>query len=201
MRELDLEVAGEYLVMAATLAHIKSRLLLPPDPDATGESPPDPRRDLAGQLLEYQRFKQAAENLQAIDAARGLVWTREGFVPAEFACEELLAVDLFDLLAAFRGLLARLDEDARVQLRRDTVFVAEKIRWLTDLLEESSSLDLLACLTRLPTRLDRIAAFLALLEMMRLNLVMVFQRRRLGEIRIARSTGPVGSPPDEGSPS
>jgi len=74
MRDLDLEIAGEYLVMAATLVHIKSRLLLPPDPTAPGEeAQDDPREELTRQLLEYQQLTQAAENLQAIDSVRSLI--------------------------------------------------------------------------------------------------------------------------------
>jgi segregation and condensation protein A len=185
MRTLDLEVAGEYLVMAATLLHIKSRMLLPADPVPEGEEAADPRHELAQQLLEYQRFKQVAETLQAMDAARALVWTRDGTVPEEFAGEELLKVELFDLLSAFKTLLGRLDEEVRLHLRRDNISVAEKITWLTDLLERRSSVDLLEVLAELPTRIDRIAAFLGLLEMIRLRLVVAFQRTRLGEIRIA----------------
>ena len=83
MRELDLEIVGEYLLMAATLAWIKSRMLLPPDPDATAEEEVDPRAELARQLLEHQRFKQAAETLQAMEARRSLVWTRD-VIPEEF---------------------------------------------------------------------------------------------------------------------
>lgn len=195
MRELNLEIAGEYLVMAATLMHIKSRLLLPPDPEALEEGPAvDPRAELAQQLLDYQRFKQAAENLQAIDSRRGLIWTREQGVPTEFAGEEVLVVDLFDLLGAFRKLLARLGEQERGELRREQVSVAEKIAWLTDLLEQRGSIDLLEALTALPTRLDCIAAFLALLEMIRLRLVLAFQPRRGGEIRVARH--PDAPPPE-----
>jgi segregation and condensation protein A len=128
----------------------------------------------------------AAENLQAMDTRRNLIWTRE-VVPEEFQGEELLAVDLFDLLKAFRELLGRLGEDARLQLRKDTVSVAEKIGWLTDLLEQRPSFELLPLLGDLPTRLDRIATFLAILEMVRLRLIVVFQRKALGEIRIARA--------------
>jgi segregation and condensation protein A len=184
MRALDLEVAGEYLVLAATLMHIKSRMLLPPDP-AEEEEREDPRAELVRELLDYQRFKQASENLQAMDSRRSLVWTRAR-IADEFRDEELLAVDLFDLLRAFRGLLARLDAEARLELKRDTVSVAEKIHWLTDLLERRPSVDLPSLLADLPTRLDRIATFLAILEMMRLQLIVAFQRRALGEIRIAR---------------
>ena len=185
MQALDLEVAGEYLVMAATLIHIKSRMLLPPDPTVEEEETVDPRQELAQQLLDYQRFRQAAENLQAMESRMGLIWARED-VPPEFADEELLAVDMFDLLRAFQQLLGRLGEEARLRLKKDTVSVAEKIAWLTDLLERESSANLGELLASLPSRLDRIATFLAVLEMMRLSLVIVFQRKLLGEIRLAR---------------
>lgn len=187
MRELNLSIAGEYLVMAATLMHIKSRMLLPPDPDAEdGEEAEDPRSELAQQLLEYQKFKQAAETLSAIDSRRSLIWTRDD-VDGEFAGEELLAVDMFDLMRAFRGLLGRIGEEGRLRLTRDTVSVADKIGWLTDLLEERPSLELLSLLQDLPTKLDRIATFLAVLEMMRLQLIVAFQRGVGGDVRIARS--------------
>ena len=189
MRTLDLEVAGEYLLMAATLMHIKSRMLLPADPAVDGEPEADPRKELVQQLLEYQRFKCAAENLQALDSARALVWTRDGRVLEEFAQEELLAVDLFDLITAFRSLLGRLDEEVRLHLRKDDVSVAAKIDWLTGLLESAASLDLLELLRGLPNRLERIGAFLAVLEMLRLQQIVAFQRTRLGEIRIARRDG------------
>jgi segregation and condensation protein A len=184
MRELDLTVAGEYAVMAATLMHIKSRMLLPPDP-TDPEAAEDPRSELVQQLLDYQRFRQAAENLQAIDSVRSLVWTRDGRIPEEFAGEETIAVDLFDLLAAFGKLLKRVGDEARLLHKRDDVSVAEKIAWLTDLLEERESLDLLEVLLSLSTRIERIATFLAVLEMARLRLVVAFQRKHLGEIRIA----------------
>jgi segregation and condensation protein A len=185
MNELNLDLAGEYLVMAATLMHIKSRMLLPPDPTAEEEDAEDPRAELARELLEYQRFKQAAETLQAMDSRRSLVWTRMD-VPEEFRDEELLAVDLMDLLKAFRGLLGRLGEEARLQLKRDNVSVADKINWLGELLERRRSVELTSLLADLPTRLDCIATFLAILEMMRLQLIVAFQRKALGEIRIAK---------------
>lgn len=184
MRELDLAVAGEYVVMAATLMHIKSRMLLPPDP-LDPESPEDPRTELVQQLLEYQRFRQAAENLQAIDSVRSLVWTRDGRVPEEFAGEETIAVDLFDLLSAFGNLLKRVGDEARLLRKRDDVSVAEKIAWIADLLQERGSLDLLEVLLSLESRIERIATFLAVLEMARLRLLVAFQRKHLGEIRIA----------------
>ena len=184
MREFDLEVAGEYLVMAATLMHIKSQMLLPPDPDALEEDSVDPRAELTQQLLDYQKFKQAAESLQAMESRRGLIWTRND-VPEEFADEELLAVDVIDLHKAFRKLVARLGDEARRDLRRDTVSVAEKIGWLTDLLEEHRSIELLEVMAEMPTRLDRVATFLAVLELMKLSVIVVFQRKLFDEIRIS----------------
>jgi segregation and condensation protein A len=184
MRELNLEIAGEYIVMAATLMQIKSKMLLPPDPTlGEDEEAEDPRAALAQQLLEYQRFKQAAETLQAIDSRRKLIWSRDS-IPEEFEGEELLAADLFDLLKSFRELLGRLGEDARLEIMRDTVSIAEKITWLTDLLEARSSVELLTLLEDLPSRLERIATFLAVLEMIRLHLATAFQRKMFGEIRL-----------------
>lgn len=187
MREMNLEVAGEYLVMAATLLHIKSRMLLPADPAPGEDGLPseDPRADLAQQLLEYQKYRQAAENLQAMESVRSLIWTREGRVPADFAGEEVLLVDLYDMLSAFRKLLSRLGEEARIQLRRDDVSVADKIGWLVTILEERGSVDLLALFEEIPDRIQRIATFLAVLEMVRLRMIFAYQRGPLVEIRIA----------------
>ncbi len=192
MRELNLDVAGDYLVMAATLMQIKSRMLLPPDPLDEAEDADDPRTELAQQLLEYQSFKQAAENLEAIDSQRHLIWTRDDIV-SEFAGEELLVVDLFDLLESFRGLLGRLDAETRLQLKRDNVSVADKIQWLTDLLERRSSIDLLELMADLPSRLEMLATFLALLEMMRMQMIVAFQRKRFGEIRLTAVREPDGA--------
>ena len=183
MKELNLEIAGEFVVMAATLIQIKSQVLLPKDPLAEDEEI-DPRAGLAQQLLEYQKYKQAAENLQAMDSVRSLIWTREE-VSDEFKGEELLAVDLFDLLKAFRGLVSRLGEEARLRLHRDTVSVAEKITWLADLLETRGSASLDDLLEAMPSKLDGIALFLAILEMMRLRMIVAFQRKMFGEIRVA----------------
>jgi len=197
MREMDLEIAGEYLVIAATLVHIKSRLLLPPDPSLPEEEAQnDPHAELTRQLLEYQRLKQAAENLQAIDSVRSLIWTRDGKIPQEFEGEELLAVELFDVIAAFKKLLDRLGEDARLQLKRDDVSVADKVVWLTEILQERGSVDLLELIAGLPNRTERIASFLAVLEMVRIQVIVLFQRAREGDIRVAlRKDAPAGPVP------
>jgi segregation and condensation protein A len=204
MRELDLEIAGEYLVIAATLVHIKSRLLLPPDPTLPEEEAQnDPHAELTRQLLEYQRLKQAAENLQAIDSVRSLIWTRDGKIPQEFEGEELLTVELFDVIAAFKKLLDRLGEDARLQVTRDDVSVADKVVWLTEILQERGSVDLLELIAGLPNRTERIASFLAVLEMVRLQVIVLFQRAREGDIRVAlrqdAPAAPVSDSREDGS--
>lgn len=198
MREMNLEIAGEYLVMAATLVHIKSRMLLPPDPGDEAESEQeDPRAELAQQLLEYQRYKQAAETLGAMDSRRTLIWTREGQIPEEFEGEEWLTADLFDLMSSFRKLLSRLGEEAKLHLRRERVSVAEKIAWLTEMLEERGSVRFQQALESLPGLADRIAAFLGLLEMVRLGMVVALQHREHGEIRLAlRQSVPAEGPPE-----
>jgi segregation and condensation protein A len=199
MREMNLEIAGEYLVMAATLMHIKSQSLLPPDPTAEGEEETeDPRTELAQQLLEYQKYKQAAETLQAMDNRRTLIWVREDGVPEEFAGEELLTVDLMDLIGSFKKMLGRLDEESRLRMKKDSASVADKITWLTELLEQQTTISLNAVLETLDVRQERIAAFLAVLEMMRLHLIVVFQRKLIGEIRIARAEDLEPGPPAEG---
>jgi segregation and condensation protein A len=97
---------------------------------------------------------------------------------------------MFDLLQAFRTLVGRLGEEARLRLRRDTVSVAEKIAWLTELLRERRSVVLTTLFEELPTRLDRIATFLAVLEMMRMTTIVAFQRKLFGEIRLALRADP-----------
>ena len=195
MRQMDLEIAGDYLVMAATLVHIKSRLLLPPDPALPEEeAKDDPQVELTRQLLEYQRLKQAAENLQAIDSIRSLIWTRDGRIPQEFEGEELLAVELFDVIAAFKKLLDRLGEDARLQLKRDDVSVADKIAWLTEVLQERGSVDLVELIAGLPNRSERIASFLAVLEMVRIQVIVLFQLALQGTIRVALRNDAPSSP-------
>ncbi len=185
MRALDLEIAGEYLVMAATLVHLKSRMLLPRETSLEAPEEEDPRAALVQQLLEYQRYKQAAENLQALDTARSLVWTRPGDA-ALLRGERRLVVDLVELVAALREVLERLGEERRLSLRRDHVSVERKMAWLRRELAARESVELAELLELQPTRLDRIGVFLALLELVRLGEVVAFQRRLFEPIRLAR---------------
>lgn len=188
MREMNLQFAGEYLVMAATLTHIKSRMLLPPDPVAPGEAPPDPRDELVRQLLDYERMKAAAEALREKDERQA-----DAFPPGhpggslpDFSDEALLEVSLFDLLSAFRRLIDSLSDAAPLHVPRDEISVAEKISWMLDRLEGSPGVRFQDLIGELHGRGERIAAFLALLELIRLRLIRAEQRHTMGDIMIVR---------------
>jgi segregation and condensation protein A len=201
MQELDLEVAGDFLVMAATLTHIKSRMLLPADPVAPGESPEDPRAGLVRQLLEYQRMKAAAEVLRDRDemAADAFPRGHAGEDPlAPYQNEALLDVSLFDLLSAFKRLIDTLEDATPLHVQRDEISVADKMTWILERLEGGGPQPFRDVIGSLRTRAERIAAFLALLELIRLKLIGASQRRPLGEILIQRT--PEDAPPGEPDP-
>jgi segregation and condensation protein A len=198
MREMNLDMAGEYLVMAATLTHIKSRMLLPAPPTAAGEVVEDPRADLVRQLLEYQRIKVAAERLRDLDEAQadGFVRGNAGEDPlALYRGERLLEVSLFDLLAAFKRLVESLGDATPLRVHQDEISVAEKIAWILDQLETAPSLSFQCLILGLPTRAERIATFLAVLELVRLRLVAAAQHRPGAEILLQR---PAPEPAESG---
>ncbi len=187
MKEMNLAIAGEYFVMASTLIHIKSRMLLPADPAAPGEAPEDPRAELVRQLLEYQRVSAAAEVLRERGELQDAVFTRghAGEDPlAPFRNEELLEVSLFDLLSAFKRLAESLGDDTPLHVERDEISVAEKISWILEKLAAKEVLHFDRLILGLPARRERIAVFLAILELIRLQLIRVSQHRVRGEILI-----------------
>jgi len=185
MREMDLEIASEYLVMAATLAHIKSRMLLPPDPAAEGEEAEDPRAELSRQLLEYERYRKAVEELAALESGRDLVFSRPGPPPPELAGEVTIRADLDDLVRAFERVLRRLEADERVEvIRRDDYPVRGMMERLLARLRPGRPLSFRALLEECRTRLERIVLFLALLELMRLGAVTAWQPALRADIRL-----------------
>jgi len=185
MHELNLEVAGEFLLMAATLAHIKSRMMLPPDPLAEGEEAEDPRAELTRQLVDYQKYRAAAETLQAMDSVRSLVWVRPPREFPDYDGESELVVDLFALMGAFRKLLDLAAAQERLRLGPRSWSVEEKIRWLSDRLASERSLAFVDLLGSMSDRGEMIATFLALLELIRLRAVIARQKLPLGEIWIS----------------
>jgi segregation and condensation protein A len=198
MKTLNLTVAGEFLVMAATLIQIKSRMLLPADDDAAGdEDGPDPREELVRRLLEYKRFKEAAADL----GARERIW-REMFGRDPVATEPAPAADLlleqvtvFDLVDALQGVLSRLPAGQCLEIMPDNLTVQDRMNAILEALEGEESITFLSLFESEHERhrLVIIVTFLALLELVRIGLIRVFQGEPFGPIRLARTFLPVDS--------
>ena len=206
MQDFNLDVAGEFLVMASTLIHIKSRMLLPrPDPTQDDMEPEeDPRETLMRRLLEHQKYKAAAELLHERETLRGAQFTRPDARVAEaagVAYERELEVDLFSLLAAFRGVLERANRRPRMVLPPDQISMEDRIQQLLARLSETEACgfeDLFA--DGDGSRAFMIVTFLALLEMIRLKLVRIFQASGFGPIRVYRRARPADAPHPIGDP-
>jgi segregation and condensation protein A len=183
MRELQLDVAAEYLVMAATLALIKSRMLLPPEGDEEDGEGLDPRAELVARLLEYQRYKEAAELLGRRRLLGRDVFDARGAEPGPVPdAEREIEVGLFELLDAFRAVLARADEAEAfhdVDLETESFTVRERVIAIMELIERDGSIEFTQIFERTfegpPTRPLIIASFLAILELARLQALRVYQ--------------------------
>jgi len=180
---LDTELAGEFLLMAATLIHIKSKMLLPPDPTAPPEEQ-DPRAELVHQLLEHEKFKNAAQMLHQKQTVQNAMWSHpalEAFLEPEE--EQGLAVSLIDLVKAFQQVLDRAKEKPLLVIEGEKISVAEMMQQLcSQLADGPQPLPLQNLFTRLRSRDALLAAFLALLELIRLQAVLVRQKEVFGEI-------------------
>jgi segregation and condensation protein A len=199
MQELNLDVASEFLVMAATLIHIKSRLLLPRPETAAGdgEAEEDPRDALVRRLLEHERFKAAAELLHERETLRSAQWTRpdarvEAMAGPEYEPE--VEVDLFSLLSAFKAVLERVRERPPIPLPPEQISIETRIEQLLERLSETAACGFEALFDTAATRADLIVTFLALLEMIRLKLVRVYQSAKGGPIRIYKRARPQDAP-------
>ena len=199
MQELNLDVAGEFLVMAATLIHIKSRMLLPRPPaesEVEGEAE-DPRDALVRRLLEHQRFKAAAELLHERETWRSAQWQRSDAAVAAVAGEQVepeLEVDLFSLLAAFRGVLERAKHRPRVLLPPEQISIESRIEALLTRLSETEACGFEDLFGDVSSRSGLIVTFLALLEMIRLKLIRIFQSGPFGPIRVYKRPRPADAP-------
>jgi segregation and condensation protein A len=185
MQSLNLEIAGDFLVMAATLMQIKSRMLLPIDP--TPDQPEeDPRLELMRRLIEYKKFRDAADQLLDMEKNRHHLLPRNVPVDMKEVGEEehLEEVTLFGLLAAFKDVLIHTQEDVTAELTRPEITVSQKINDLMDLLQNDQKIVFRPFLTACRTKIEKIVALLALLEMVRLKLVRVFQDKVFGEIEV-----------------
>ncbi|MCX6922400.1 MAG: segregation/condensation protein A [Verrucomicrobia bacterium] len=191
MRLLDLEIAGEFLVMAATLMYIKSRELLPVDQQAQVEGEDegeDPRWELIRQLVEYKKFKDAAAQLQILEARQEDVFPRTpGKLEFEVEAPTRPEASIFDLVNAVNVVLKRFTkrEDLR-DIFEDKWSVSEKIEHLMRLLNERSSLRFSDLFQGATSRSEVVVTFLALLELIRLKQLIAVQREAFGEIEIGR---------------
>jgi segregation and condensation protein A len=187
MTELDLEVAAEYVYMAALLINIKSRMLLPRDEERETE---DPRLELVDRLLEYQRFKSMAEQFAEMDVVRMGVWSRSPTLPPGVEASEIdmSEVSLFDLLDAFRSVLGRYKENhpKSIELKRMVHKISEKMAELTAQLAAKSPIRLLWYLEG-RDRGELIAIFLATLELVRLGGISLRQGQSFSEILIHKT--------------
>ena len=190
MRELDLDVASEYIALAAELIYIKSRMLLPRAP---GEPQEDPREELARRLAEYEKFKRTAESFHEIDTLRAGLWPRAETEVPRSPEGETLEVSLFDLIDVFRRVTERyrLAHPPALEIRHLRFSVADKMVQLIERLEASGrELPLLELLGEMAYRAEAVTAFLATLELIRLGVVKAFQASAFGEIHVRRTEIP-----------
>ncbi len=185
MKAMNIEFAGEFIVMAATLAQIKSRMLLPAY-EGDEEEEDDPRDELARPLIEYLQMKSAAEQLASRDLLGDRTFVRP-MSPDDLDAggeEAEIRVGLFELIDAFRRILDNVAGEHHVDLQTETISVKERINQLVDLFERKHSLTFEELFENQTTRSDIIVTFLAVLEMVKLNLLRVSQQVQTSVIRL-----------------
>ncbi|MFA7158832.1 MAG: segregation/condensation protein A [Kiritimatiellia bacterium] len=190
MRMLDLDIAGDFLVMAATLLMIKSRLLLPPEerPELEPEEE-DPRWDLIRKLVEYKKFKDAAGLLQGMEISQGNSFLRGSDdlqVPAspEIGLDE---VTIFDLISVFNEALKRIEPEKIGEIYAEKITVADKIEMLLAIIKEKLNVPFYSLFDHATTRHEIVCTFLAVLELVRLHQITARQDKVFGDIMIVRA--------------
>jgi segregation and condensation protein A len=186
MQGMDITVASDFLVMAATLIEIKSRMLLPRDPAISEEElqAEDPRRELVERLLEHQKYKAAAEMLWSRATVEQAVYTR---APIETDKENPeVSAGAFDLLRVFQIILARKREEVLMEIEREEVSMAQMIERLRNMIFSAGELNMRDFFERAETRRELVLAFLSVLELVRTTEIRLFQRQTFGDI-IARA--------------
>jgi len=213
MRQLNLDVAGEFIVMAATLMVIKSRMMLPVDrrqtDEGTDEEWVDPRLDLVRQLIEYKKFKDAAGRLAEYEALTQESFDYGGGRPkfektAADAADALASIDMFDLLTAFQEVLARLNEIPQEELKGMRWSVPDKMDFILERSRAEGQVSFSTLFTPRSPRGEVIVTFLALLELLRQHRVIVYQNDAFHEITVLPSKEmpddkPLEAPDDYGT--
>ena len=192
MKQLNLDVAGEYLRMAATLAYIKSRMMLPVAAADEDEEGGDPREQLIQRLLAYQQFKDAAARMATSPQEGRDIFVRASRELYEFPVEEtpLQEVNVFYLLKAYMGLQRRIKTDITREITAERVTIAQRIYELVDMIRDVRERPFTELLESATTVREIIVTFLAVLEMAKMNMVRVFQVERDGEIYVRNMIEP-----------
>ena len=187
MKVLNLDIAGEYLLMAATLLHIKSRLLLPVSSEGEGEEEEaDPRAELIRRLLEYQKYKEASLELEKRPLLDRDVFTRTVLQEKEEPEEERFEVSLFELLEAFRQVLERVKIESVHEVALETITLEEKIQEILSFLQKEQRS--MAFHTLFPEQASRrmiVVTFLAILELVKMKAIRIFQAAPFETIRVS----------------
>ena len=186
MQELDLTVAGDFLVMAAQLIEVKSRMLLPRDPLAEEEELLDPRAELVNRLLEHEKFKAAAEMLWSRATVERAVFTRAEIETDSNNPE--VVVGLFDLLRVFQEILARHKEEVLLEIEREEVSMAEMLDRLRNMVRSAGEVNLMEFFERAKSRRELVAAFLSVLELVRMSEISLVQGETFGAIMVRMSS-------------
>jgi segregation and condensation protein A len=192
LRALDVNVAAEFIYMAAVLIHIKSKMLLPRDPAASSEAQDDPRGELVNRLIEHEKFKSAAQMLMQKQQIEDAVWSNPAlkeFRDAE-GTEPELAADVIDLVKTFQQIIERARNRPMIQVDEETVTVGQMIEYLRRRLSlEDRPIRLKQMLRNVASRQALVCMFLALLEMVRLQAIQLRQDRLFGEILLRKHVG------------
>lgn len=180
MESFDIALAAEFLVMAATLIEIKSKMLLPKEVFADEEESEDPRRELVDRLLEYEKFQTAAQMLYERSTVEQAVF-RRGRIETDDNNTETNAT-VFDLLTVFQKIMWRHKEEIQLEIKREEISLAEMLRTLKRRIFESNELSLLKFFEEMETRRELVTAFVAVLEIVRTESVRLFQTVTFGDI-------------------
>ncbi|MBN2284380.1 MAG: segregation/condensation protein A [Deltaproteobacteria bacterium] len=191
MKSLNLDLAGEYLLIASTLIHIKSRMLLPVDEEGDEEDQEDPRSELVRQLLEYQAFKEAALNLERLTLLGRDVFDREAGPDEETDDGDMpiREIGILELVATFRQLIASVKDFESMAIDVEKVSLTERIAQIMDELQRKKEMTFVELLGEMANRTRVIYTFLAILELMKLRLVRTYQAVPYGPIRICLAVG------------
>ncbi len=201
MKMLDLDIVGDFLVMAATLMHIKSKMLLPPEPNAESPEEIDPRDELARRLYEYKTFKEIAEKLQVHEHNRQNFVARVGNEETnrqlqEDAKEVYFEASLFDLINAFMAALKKVPEELLHEIIKEEFTVEQKVANILHSLLDRPTMMLRELFESCRSKVEAIVTFLALLELIRLKEVKIVQKRIFDDIEILRNKENVKPIPD-----